>query len=88
MNIPASGQRSRTPVCPGDWLVVGLFSRAINLINERGEWLTLHRYGKGLSQMGWLLRARDFEGLLSRLTLGDVMRAGAENPPARKRICT
>ncbi|MBU9868597.1 MULTISPECIES: DUF2877 domain-containing protein [Rahnella] len=85
MNIPAPlAVSAHAPVCPGDWQVVGLFSRAINLSNERGEWLTLHRYGKGLSPMGWLLRARDFEGLLSRLTLGDVMRAGAENPPARR----
>ncbi|MBU9811448.1 DUF2877 domain-containing protein [Rahnella sp. SL6] len=85
MNIPAPLAVSiHAPAFAGDWQVMGVFSRAINLINQRGEWLTLHRYGQGLSPMGWLLRARDFEGLLSRLTLGDVVGAVTESPPARR----
>lgn len=85
MNIPAPLAVSlHAPVFHGDWLVTGLFSRAINLINERGEWLTLHRAGQGLSPMGWLLRARDFDDLSGRLAPGKVVRAGTENPSVRR----
>jgi hypothetical protein len=36
------------------------FTHAVNLIDEQGGLFTLHRYGKGCSPFGWLLREKDF----------------------------
>lgn len=39
---------------------VGVYSKAINLLADDGQLITLHRFGCGLSPMGWLLRRSDF----------------------------
>lgn len=75
---------AHAPVFKDDWRVVGLFSKAINLLSESGELLTLHRYGQGLSPMGWLLRTRDFDLLQRQLTTGCVFRMGEEKPRTRE----
>ena len=39
----------------------GYFTNAINFINLKKQLITLHRSGKGLSPMGWLLAEQDFD---------------------------
>lgn len=39
----------------------GCFANAINFTNHNNQLITLHREGKGLSPMGWLLTAQDFD---------------------------
>ena len=44
-----------------------LHEHSINLINHQQQLLTLHRYGSGLSPMGWVLKTNDFDVIKSRL---------------------
>ena len=38
------------------WRLAGVWRRAINLMTESGELLTLHRQGSGFGPGGWVLR--------------------------------
>lgn len=38
----------------------GIYNNAINFLNQSQQLITLHRQGKGLSPMGWLLANNDF----------------------------
>lgn len=40
---------------------VGRFNHALNFVTPSGELLTLHRYGRGLSPMGWMVSDSDFQ---------------------------
>lgn len=40
---------------------VGRFNHALNFVTSSGELLTLHRYGRGLSPMGWMVSDADFQ---------------------------
>lgn len=51
----------------GAFSCVGSFENALNLISQQGSLITLHRYGKGLSPFGCLLRSADFDVLRSFL---------------------
>ncbi|MBK5142686.1 DUF2877 domain-containing protein [Budviciaceae bacterium BWR-B9] len=61
-----------SPLQPDSLICHSRFSQAINLQNTRGELLTLHRYGQGISPMGWLLRTADFDQLHQQLKVGDL----------------
>lgn len=45
------------------WHLAGVWRRSINLCSARGELLTLHRRGSGISPGGWVLRCDDFDVL-------------------------
>ncbi|CAG9425651.1 hypothetical protein NVI2019_PEGOAJLN_02527 [Providencia alcalifaciens] len=42
---------------------VGRFNHALNFVTPSGELLTLHRYGRGLSPMGWMVSDTDFQAI-------------------------
>lgn len=50
---------------------IGIFKHAINLQNKDGGLLTLHRYNKGLSPFGWLLRPDDFDHIQNCIEISD-----------------
>lgn len=50
-----------------------LFKQAINLQDGNSRLLTLHRSGSGISPMGWLLRAADFDTISARLYPGAIL---------------
>ena len=52
----------------GAFSCVGAFENALNLISAQGDLITLHRYGKGLSPFGCLLRRVDFDALSAAIT--------------------
>lgn len=63
----------------------GCFANAINFINGNNQIITLHREGKGLSPMGWVLAAQDFDCVAdfirpqaSIMSLGDVLVLSSE----------
>lgn len=54
---------------------LSLFSvheHTVNLINHQQQLLTLHRYGSGLSPMGWVLKTNDFDAIKFRLANGHL----------------
>ncbi|TBM28617.1 DUF2877 domain-containing protein [Hafnia paralvei] len=51
------------PPISGVWICENRFSHAINLRNASHQLLTLHRYGQGISPMGWVIRCADFDRL-------------------------
>ncbi len=44
---------------------VGRFNHALNFVTPSGELLTLHRYGRGLSPMGWMVSDTDFQAIFN-----------------------
>ena len=60
------------PPISGVWVCENRFNHAINLRNASHQLLTLHRYGQGISPMGWLIRRADFDQLAH---------FGTRNPP-------
>ncbi|MGO2303660.1 MAG: DUF2877 domain-containing protein [Providencia sp.] len=40
---------------------IGRFNHALNFLTPSGDLLTLHRHGRGLSPMGWMVSERDFQ---------------------------
>ena len=51
------------PPISGVWVCENRFNHAINLRNASHQLLTLHRYGQGISPMGWLIGRADFDQL-------------------------
>ncbi|HFW8617784.1 TPA: DUF2877 domain-containing protein [Shigella sonnei] len=49
------------------WRLAGVWRRAINLMTESGELLTLHRQGSGFGPGGWVLRRAQFDALCGGL---------------------
>ncbi len=49
------------------WRLAGVWRRAINLMTESGELLTLHRQGSGFGPGGWMLRRAQFDALCGGL---------------------
>ena len=49
------------------WRLAGVWRRAINLMTESGELLTLHRQGSGFGPGGWVLRRAQFDVLCGGL---------------------
>lgn len=49
------------------WRLAGVWRRAINLMTESGELLTLHRQGSGFGPGGWVLRSEQFDALRGEL---------------------
>ena len=49
------------------WRLAGAWRRAINLMTESGELLTLHRQGSGFGPGGWVLRRAQFDALCGGL---------------------
>ena len=47
--------------------LAGVWRRAINLMTESGELLTLHRQGSGFGPGGWVLRRAQFDALCGGL---------------------
>ncbi|MDF7666935.1 DUF2877 domain-containing protein [Orbaceae bacterium ESL0727] len=66
-----------TPTVCGALHCFSLHNKAINLLNQNSEMITLHRYNmhssSGLSPMGWLLRSDDFDYLYDRIAQGSPM---------------
>lgn len=59
---------SRHATCDyGPLRCIGHFAGAINFLTPHHRLLTLHRAGRGLSPMGWLLNADDFDEASDRL---------------------
>lgn len=66
--------RSDFPLLQGaEYRLHSRFSQAINLTDSQGKLLTLHRFGKGCSPSGWVLRSNDFEGLAERLNARSLL---------------
>lgn len=60
------------------WHVGGVWRRAVNLYTDKGEQLTLHDQGRGLTPGGWLLRHRDFTRVSRALQAGRRVDADEE----------
>ncbi|TBL82847.1 DUF2877 domain-containing protein [Hafnia alvei] len=63
------------PPIRGVWVCENRFNHAINLRNASNQLLTLHRYGHGISPMGWLIRRADFDQLSHYLAPGTRLTA-------------
>ncbi len=58
---------SSAPNYRQSWRLAGVWRRAINLMTESGELLTLHRQGSGFGPGGWVLRRAQFDALCGGL---------------------
>lgn len=58
---------SSAPNYRQSWRLAGVWRRAINLMTESGELLTLHRQGSGFGPGGWMLRRAQFDALCGGL---------------------
>lgn len=62
------------PLACGELHCFSLHNKSINLINQNNEIVTLHRYNyshnNGLSPMGWLLKANDFDYIYDLIAQG------------------
>lgn len=58
---------AHAPIMEGDLLLFSLHKHTVNLINHQQKLITLHRYGSGLSPMGWVLKTYDFDSIKSML---------------------
>lgn len=63
MIMQALSVSSHLPKETGMLNCVGRFNHALNFITPSGELLTLHRYGRGLSPMGWMVSDTDFQAI-------------------------
>lgn len=63
------------PPIHGVWVCDNRFNHAINLRNASNQLLTLHRYGHGISPMGWLIRRAEFDQLSHYLAPGTRLTA-------------
>lgn len=63
------------PPIHGVWVCENRFNHAINLRNASNQLLTLHRYGHGISPMGWLIRRAEFDQLSHYLAPGTRLTA-------------
>lgn len=51
----------------------GIFKNALNFLNQSQQLITLHRQGKGLSPMGWLLANDDFNLVMQHIQPNSVI---------------
>ena len=63
---------SSAPNYRQSWRLAGVWRRAINLMTESGELLTLHRQGSGFGPGGWMLRRAQFDALCGCLLYTSV----------------
>lgn len=56
------------------WQLTGVWRRAMNVLSEGGELLTLHRQGNGIGPGGWVIRQRDYDALRERLHPGSAVK--------------
>ena len=63
---------AHAPTVKSNLSLFSLHQHTINLINQQQQLLTLHRYGSGLSPMGWVLKTNDFDVIKSRLANGHL----------------
>lgn len=71
MNVitPLLGSQHAADIHQG-WQLAGVWRRAMNLLSDSGELLTLHRQGSGIGPGGWVIRQREYDALRERLHLG------------------
>lgn len=65
MIMQALSVSSHLPKETGMLNCVGRFNHALNFVTPSGELLTLHRYGRGLSPMGWMVSDTDFQAIFN-----------------------
>lgn len=63
---------AHAPNVKSELSLFSLHEHTVNLINHQQQLLTLHRYGSGLSPMGWVLKTNDFDVIKSRLAHGHL----------------
>lgn len=59
---------AHVPFTVSDLTLFSLHEHTINLINNAKQLITLHRYGHGLSPMGWVLKSAQFDLIKQTLT--------------------
>ena len=52
---------AHVPTNTGMLRSIGRFNHALNFLTPLGDLLTLHRYGRGLSPMGWMVSEADYQ---------------------------
>lgn len=55
------------------WQLAGVWRRAMNVLSDSGELLTLHRQGNGIGPGGWVIRQREYDVLRERLHPGSAV---------------
>lgn len=68
LSLSTLAYSSNAPHTSGTATCIGIYSKAINLLTEKGELLTLHEHPHGLSPAGWLLQEEVFHAVSHRIT--------------------